>query len=62
MPLDLVDEDPQQAESPGEAAVSPLHQEEEYMRRGAIREPHLQARAIVLPGKFGGPAHQNTKK
>jgi hypothetical protein len=52
----LVNEDPEQTESPREAAVSPLHEEEEYVSGGAEREPHLQAGAIVLPGKFSRPA------
>jgi hypothetical protein len=56
---DLVYENSQQTKCPGEAAVRPLDQEEEYMRGGAVGQPHLQARTIVLPGEFGGPAHRN---
>ena len=58
----LVYEDPHQPESPSEAAVRPLHQEEEYVRGGAEGEPHLQARAIVLPWKFSRPARQSMDK
>jgi hypothetical protein len=57
----LVNEDPEQTESPREAAVSPLHQEEEYMSGWAKREPHLQAGAIVLPGKFSRPAAREAR-
>lgn len=56
---DLVYEDSQQTKSPCEAAVRPLHQEEEYMSCGTVRQPHLQARTIIVPGKLGGPAHPN---
>lgn len=52
----LVNENPQQTKRPGEAAVRPLHQEQEYMCGRAVGQPHLQARTIVLPGKFRGPA------
>ena len=51
----LLDEDPEEAEGAGEAAVGPLQEEEEEARGGAVGHAHLQARPIVVPRALGRP-------
>lgn len=44
----LVDEYSQEAKSTGKATVGPLNQEQEEMCSGAIRQPHLKTRTVIL--------------
>lgn len=55
----LINENPEEAKSTGKATIRPLHQEEEELRGGAVRHPHLEASPVIIPREIRGPVESN---